>query len=195
MTVETATYISSLDPTYPTGAETNDSAEGDNHIRLIKSTVKATFPAVTGAVTASHTELNILKGVTATAAELSKMAGVTVTTAEINYLSGVTSAIQTQLNGKMTAAPTVSVKTDNFDAAASYHYILRTASSKTATLPGSPSAGDFVWFTNHSGGNWTAGRNSLKIMGATSDLTMATGNHYQLLYIDATTGWAVLKAS
>ena len=33
-------------------------AQADDHLRLIKSTVKATFPNLTGAVTATHTELN-----------------------------------------------------------------------------------------------------------------------------------------
>jgi len=44
--------------------------------------------------------------ITATAAELNKMDGVTATTAELNYVDGVTSAIQTQLDGKLTAGAT-----------------------------------------------------------------------------------------
>ena len=42
--------------------------------------------------------------VTATAAELNIMDGVTATTAELNYVDGVTSAIQTQLDAKVTSA-------------------------------------------------------------------------------------------
>ena len=56
MTVETATYINGLDSTLPTGSDVK--SEGDNHMRLIKSTIKATFPNVTGVMTATHTELN-----------------------------------------------------------------------------------------------------------------------------------------
>jgi len=52
-------------------------------------------------VTATTSELNILDGVTATATELNKMDGVTATTTELNYVDGVTSAIQTQINGKL----------------------------------------------------------------------------------------------
>ena len=56
MALETGTYISDLVATNPTS--TDPKSEGDNHLRLIKSTVKATFPNVTGAVTKTHTQLN-----------------------------------------------------------------------------------------------------------------------------------------
>lgn len=50
-------------------------------------------------------------GVTATAAELNKLDGVTATTAELNYVDGVTSAIQTQLNGKLSTTGTAAAAT------------------------------------------------------------------------------------
>ncbi len=116
MALETGTYISDLTITNPTS--TDPKSQGDDHIRLLKSTVKATFPNVTGAVTAtqaelniidgltsSTAELNILDGVTSTAAELNILDGVTASTAEINYIDGVTSAIQPQIDLK---APLVS---------------------------------------------------------------------------------------
>ena len=56
MPLETGTYISDLVITNP--ASTDAKSDGDNHLRLIKSTVKATFPNVTGAVTKTHTQLN-----------------------------------------------------------------------------------------------------------------------------------------
>jgi hypothetical protein len=59
MALETGTYISDLVSTNPVGTDTLDKA--DDHLRLIKSTVKATFPNITGAVTATHTELNTLE--------------------------------------------------------------------------------------------------------------------------------------
>jgi hypothetical protein len=65
MTVESATYISSLDSSLP-GVNDNQAIEGAAHIKLIKSTVKATFPNVTGPVTADQTELNMLDGATGT---------------------------------------------------------------------------------------------------------------------------------
>ena len=56
MTVESATYTSGLNASNP--ASGDPFIEGDDHIRLLKSTIKATFPNVTGAVTATHTEIN-----------------------------------------------------------------------------------------------------------------------------------------
>jgi len=55
-------------------------------------------------VTATTAELNIMDGVTADATELNILDGVTATTAELNYVDGVTSAIQTQLDAKVTSA-------------------------------------------------------------------------------------------
>lgn len=56
MALETGTYINSLDAANPAATDALSSA--DDHLRLIKSTIKATFPNVTGAVTATHTTLN-----------------------------------------------------------------------------------------------------------------------------------------
>lgn len=72
MGLETATYINGLVPTNPTQGDLVSA--GDDHIRLLKSTLKNTFPNLTAAVT--------------------------VTAAELNYLSGVTSNVQTQITGK-----------------------------------------------------------------------------------------------
>ena len=72
MGIETFQYIDDLNASNPTS--TDNVSEGDNHIRGIKTTLKNTFPNVTGAITPTETELN--------------------------YVDGVTSAIQTQLDGK-----------------------------------------------------------------------------------------------
>lgn len=118
MALETGTYISDLVNTNPTS--TDAKSDGDDHIRLLKSTILTTFPSITGAVTATHTELNTMDGITANTAELNIMDGVTSTTAElnildgvlastaeINHLQGVTGAIQTQIDAKApTASPT-----------------------------------------------------------------------------------------
>jgi hypothetical protein len=76
MGLETGTYISSLNSANPVVGD--NKTEGDDHIRLIKATLLATFPNVTGAVTPTHTELN--------------------------YVDGVTSAIQTQLDAKFSTS-------------------------------------------------------------------------------------------
>lgn len=87
MGLETGTYISDLNTANPTGADAK--SQGDDHLRLLKSTIKTTFPNISGAVTSSHAELNILDGAT-------------LTVTELNYVDGVTSAIQTQLNALST---------------------------------------------------------------------------------------------
>lgn len=56
MALESTTYISGLVVTNPTSSD--NISDGDNHIRLLKSTIKATFPSVTGAVTGTHTAIN-----------------------------------------------------------------------------------------------------------------------------------------
>lgn len=70
MPLESATYINGLDANNPTGSD--GKSAGDDHLRLVKSTIRNTWPNVAGAVTADHTELS--------------------------YCDGVTSSIQTQLN-------------------------------------------------------------------------------------------------
>jgi hypothetical protein len=66
-------YIDSLNSANPVASD--DVAEGDDHIRGIKNVLKTTFPNLDGAVNATDTELN--------------------------YVDGVTSAIQTQLDAKV----------------------------------------------------------------------------------------------
>lgn len=56
MPVESASYISDLNASYP--ASTDGVKEGDDHVRLIKSVLKSTFPNLTGAVTAVQGSLN-----------------------------------------------------------------------------------------------------------------------------------------
>jgi len=58
MALETATYISGLISTNPVA--TDGLAQADDHMRLIKSTIKATFPNVAGAITDTHTVINTL---------------------------------------------------------------------------------------------------------------------------------------
>ena len=59
MALETGTFIDSLVATNPTA--TDALAQADDHLRLIKATLKATFPSITGAVTLTHTQINDLQ--------------------------------------------------------------------------------------------------------------------------------------
>ena len=95
MALESGTYINSLVATNP--AATDGLAQADDHMRLIKSTIKATFPNITGAINATQGELDVLDGVTATTAEINLLDGLTATTAELNLLDGVT-ATTAELN-------------------------------------------------------------------------------------------------
>jgi hypothetical protein len=60
MALEAGTYISDLVAANPLAAD--GSGQGDDHLRLLKSCIKATFPNITGAVTPTHTVLNGLDG-------------------------------------------------------------------------------------------------------------------------------------
>lgn len=80
-------YISDLVTTNP--ASSDSLTNQDDHTRGIKNVLQNSFSGVTGEVTATHTELNLLDGVTATTAELNILDGVTSTAAEINQLDGI----------------------------------------------------------------------------------------------------------
>lgn len=58
MPVETFSYLDSLVATNPVTAD--GLVNGDDHIRGIKSALKATFPNITGAVTSTQTELDAI---------------------------------------------------------------------------------------------------------------------------------------
>ena len=92
MTVESVTYISDLNASYP--ASGDSLVERDDHIRNLKTGIKARFPNISGAVTPTHTELN--------------------------YVDGVTSAIQTQITNRalvlITLATAASSATIDFTA-------------------------------------------------------------------------------
>ena len=75
MGIETATFIANLNLGWPLGADTV--AQGDDHLRLIKKVLKATFPGAGGQGLAS---------------------AINVTEAQFNSLAGVTSPLQAQLN-------------------------------------------------------------------------------------------------
>lgn len=61
MGLETSVYIDGLVPSNPTGSDLK--SLGDDHLRLIKQTIKNTFPNITGAVTLTQAALNQLGNV------------------------------------------------------------------------------------------------------------------------------------
>src|SRR6056300_1737113 len=93
-----------------------------------------------------------------------------------------------------------SVKTADFNAVAGEGYFVDTDSvgAVTATLPGSPSAGDTIAIKDYAGtfgtNALTIGRNSENIQGSAADLTVSVERAANtLVYTDGTQGW-LLKA-
>ena len=88
-----------------------------------------------------------------------------------------------------------SVKTSNYTASAGEGVFMNTTSGAlTLTLPASPAIGDEVSFVDYAGtfdsNNLTIARNSSKIAGAESDLTVATERAANtLVFTDSTQGW------
>jgi hypothetical protein len=64
MPIESATYISDLNASNPIGA-TDPLSSADDHLRLLKSTIKASFPGITGAMNATQGQLNNLNSLAA----------------------------------------------------------------------------------------------------------------------------------
>lgn len=60
MGLEVATYIDGLVISNPAG--TDDRSQGDDHIRLVKSVLKNTFPNITGPITLTQAQINAIKG-------------------------------------------------------------------------------------------------------------------------------------
>ena len=107
MGLETGTYISDLNSSNPVAGDPVN--EGDDHLRLLKSTVKATFPSVTGAVTSTHTELNKLDGVTANTAELNYVDVTTLGTAEASKAVTVDASKDSTGMRNLTVSGTVTI--------------------------------------------------------------------------------------
>ena len=139
MALESGTYINSLNASNP--ASTDGLGQADDHMRLIKSTIKATLPNLSGPVTADHTELSTLDGYTGTTADLNILSGAAaagVTATELQYLDGVTSDIQTQIDNITSSGSTVNDGTITIQAgtllSTGGNFTTNQASNETITL-------------------------------------------------------------
>jgi hypothetical protein len=105
MALESASFINGLNASNPTS--TDGLGQADDHIRLLKNTIKSTFPNVDAAVTPSPAELNTLDGYTGNTADFNILSGASaagLTAAELLYVKDVTSDIQAQINSKASSA-------------------------------------------------------------------------------------------
>ena len=78
------------------------------------------------------------------------------------------------------------------------YFIDTTAGAQTVNLPASPQVGDQVSLLDLAGtfdtNNLTIGRNSLKIMGQSADMTIAVEDAaIQLVYTGSTYGWKLTQ--
>jgi hypothetical protein len=90
---------------------------------------------------------------------------------------------------------TTSIKTSAFAAVSANTYAVNTTSAAvTATLPASPTAGDYITFTDYARTfgtyNLTLAPNGNKINASTSNVVLnVSGEAVSIVYIDATQGW------
>lgn len=163
MALESATYISDLVATNPTSSDPK--SQGDDHLRLVKSTLQATFPNVAGAVTATHTELN--------------------------YVDGVTSAIQTQLDARAKVAGTVTaVSALDVDCSVGTYFTKTIAADSTFTFSNAPSgAYGFALKVTHTSGAITWPASVVWPNGAAPTLTTGKVHLFVFLTDDAGTTW------
>ena len=181
MALESTTYIDGLVITNPTG--TDPRSQGDDHIRLVKSTIRSTFPNVSGAMTATHTELNLIDGYTGTTAELNYNDVPTLGTVESSKTVtadavGITKKLKTQEQTEIVnAVGTVSSSTAiNFALGNVVTAVL--ASGGAFTISNAPSSGIYGKFklilTN--GGTVTdPWHSSVKFAGGTTPTLTTSG--------------------
>ena len=118
--------------------------------------------------------------------------GITMGTAgQVLSTDGTTASFTTVSGGAAWQA----VVTSSLTVVAKAGYFVNTSGGViTATLPGSPTIGDFVSFIDYNGtfdtNNLTVARNGNPIQGSATDLTVATERAgFTLVYVDATQGW------
>ena len=128
-------FISDLNAAWPLGTDTKD--DGDGHLRGIKLVLQNTFTGLTGAVTATQAELNILDGVTSSTAELNLLTGRTLASTDDkidNFPSG------TRMLFQQTSAPSGWVKdTTNYN-----DFALRVVTGDASAVGGSGVSGLWI---------------------------------------------------
>lgn len=196
MALESTTYIDGLVSTNPTG--TDPRSQGDDHIRLVKSSVKATFPSLTGAVTSTQVELNLLDGVTATTAEINYLDIPTLGTAEASKAVtsdavGTTKNLKTQKQTEIVnAIGTVSTATAiDFTLGNVVTAVIASGGSFTITnAPTSGVYGKFKLILTNGGAGTSIFPSSVKWAGGTAPTLTTSGiDIITLETLDAGANW------
>lgn len=101
MGLESATFINDLNSAWPLG--TDPKSAGDDHIRRVKATLRATFPLITAAVSVTHAELNRVSGLVSNVqTELNALAAGKANAgvnSDITSLSGLTTPLSVAQGG------------------------------------------------------------------------------------------------
>lgn len=198
MPVESASFISQLNPSYPDGSE--NVAEGDNHLRMLKSMLQSQFTSLgTTAVSATAAQLNAAArkdGDTYTGAQNFTGATVTVPTAtagDATASAASTAFVQTAIAGvnSQTALTLTVASGTNASPTVGEHVVCTNAAAVTVTLPASASAGDRVkaTFTNGLISN-VISPNGNNLFGVAGNRTVnAAQAAVEFVFSDASTGW------
>mgnify|MGYP001419337135 CR=1 FL=1 len=198
MPVESASFISQLNPSYQDGSE--NVAEGDNHLRMLKSMLQSQFTSLgTTAVSATAAQLNAAArkdGDTYTGAQNFTGATVTVPTAtagDATASAASTAFVQTAIAGvnSQTALTLTVASGTTASPTVGEHVVCTNAAAVTVTLPASASAGDRVkaTFTNGLFSN-VISPNGNNLFGVAGNRTVnAAQAAVEFVFSDASTGW------
>ena len=123
---------------------------------------------------------------------ISNPAAPVTATAGFNVTGNTAVTGNLNVTGKISNAYSVAVITGNTNAESGYLYVLN--GNLTLTLPSSPSTGDHIKVSNRSGvATCIVARNSEKIMGATTDLTLDKLNSgFEMIYSGTAQGWILI---
>lgn len=139
MALETGTYISDLVAANPAPGDLK--SFGDDHLRLIKYTLKTTFPNITGIVTASQSDLSNLSGLVGNVqAQLNSKGAIAgqAWSGTHDYTAGILRAT-TQISGNNSASVATTAYADSAASAATTGYAPLASPSFTGT-PTAPTA-------------------------------------------------------